>query len=125
LINSIISFGGTAGLSAGSLFVILIINELGIKFTPIATIPGIIMAIVLIKFGPSIFLTRAKTTKEGFLKKIKNLKKTKLILLLLVMFAAYSRDLTFISMLTFMPLYYLMFKVSLNISIIFRFLHWI
>lgn len=106
LINSIISFGGTAGLSAGSLFVILIVNKLGIKFTPIAAIPGIIMSIVLIKFGSSIFLTGTKTNQGSILKKIKTFKKTKLSLLLLVMFAAYSRDLTFISMLTFMPIYF-------------------
>ena len=106
LLNSIISFGGTVGFSVGSLFVILIINKLGLKFTPLAAIPGIIMALVLIKFDSSIFLTETQKVKMSFIRKIKSLKKTKLILLLLVMFAAYSRDLTVLSMLTFMPLYF-------------------
>jgi len=106
LANSIISFGGTVGFSVGSLFVILIINKLGLKFTPLAAIPGIIMALVLMKFDSSIFLTETQKVKISFIRKIKSLKKTKLILLLLVMFAAYSRDLTILSMLTFMPLYF-------------------
>ena len=105
-INSIISFGGTAGFSAGSLFVILIINKLGLKFTPLAAIPGIIMALILMKFDPSIFMSGTKKIEASFIKKIKSLKKTKLILLLLIIFASYSRDLTVLSMLTFMPLYF-------------------
>ncbi|MBE3113846.1 MAG: MFS transporter [Actinobacteria bacterium] len=105
-INSIISFGGTVGFSAGSLFVILIINKLGLKFTPLAAIPGIIMALILMKFDPSIFLTKTQKVKTSFIRKTKSLKKTKLILLLLLMFASYSRDLTVLSMLTFMPLYF-------------------
>ncbi|TET13999.1 MAG: MFS transporter [Actinobacteria bacterium] len=106
LVNSIISFGGAVGFSLGSLFVIFIVSKLGLKFTPLAAIPGIIMALVLIKFDSSIFLTETQKVKISFIRKIKSLKKTKLILLLLVMFAAYSRDLTVLSMLTFMPLYF-------------------
>lgn len=106
LANSIISFGGAVGFSLGSLFVIFIVSKLGLKFTPLAAIPGIIMALVLIKFDSSIFLTETQKVKISFIRKIKSLKKTKLILLLLVMFAAYSRDLTVLSMLTFMPLYF-------------------
>ena len=107
LVNSIISFGGAVGFSLGSLFVIFIVSKLGLKFTPLAAIPGIIMALVLIKFDSSIFLTETQKVKISFIRKIKSLKKTKLILLLLVMFAAYSRDLTVLSMLTFMPLYFI------------------
>lgn len=106
LANSIISFGGAVGFSLGSLFVIFIVSKLGLKFTPLAAIPGIIMALFLIKFDSSIFLTETQKVKISFIRKIKSLKKTKLILLLLVMFAAYSRDLTVLSMLTFMPLYF-------------------
>ncbi len=106
LANSIISFGGAVGFSLGSLFIILIVSKLGLKFTPLAAIPGIITALVLIKFDSSIFLTETQKVKMSFIRKIKSLKKTKLILLLLVMFAAYSRNLTVLSMLTFMPLYF-------------------
>ena len=105
-INSIISFGGTVGFSAGSLFVILIINKLGLKFTPLAAIPGIIMALILMKFDPSIFMSGTKKIEASFTKKIKRLKKAKLGLLLLIIFASYSRDLTVLSMFTFMPLYF-------------------
>ncbi|GAG92376.1 unnamed protein product, partial [marine sediment metagenome] len=45
LANSIISFGGAVGFSLGSLFVIFIVSKLGLKFTPLAAIPGIIMAL--------------------------------------------------------------------------------
>ncbi|MBM3701858.1 MAG: MFS transporter [Actinobacteria bacterium] len=105
-LNSIISFGGTVGFSAGSLFVILIINKLGLKFTPLAAIPGIIMALILMKFDPSIFMSGTKKIEASFTKKIKRLKKAKLGLLLLIIFASYSRDLTVLSMFTFMPLYF-------------------
>jgi FSR family fosmidomycin resistance protein-like MFS transporter len=106
LLNSIISFGGTLGFSVGSLFVILIINKLGLKFTPLAAIPGIIMALVIMKSDPLIFLSGTKKFEAGFIKKIKKLKKAKLGLLLLMIFTSFSRDLTILSMLTFMPLYF-------------------
>ncbi len=106
IINSIISFGGTVGLSAGSLFIISIVEKLGIKFSPVTAIPGIIIFIVLLRFASWIPKTSAKTDQQNFFRKIRSLKKVKLIILLIVTFAAYSRDLTFISMLTFMPLYY-------------------
>jgi len=106
LVNSIISFGGTIGFATGSLFIILIVSKLGLKFTPLAAIPGIIMALILMKFDPSIFMRGTKKIEASFIRKIKSLKKTRLILLLLVMFASYSRDLTVLSMFTFMPLYF-------------------
>lgn len=106
LLNSIISFGGTLGFSVGSLFVILIINKLGLKFTPLAAIPGIIMALVIMKSDPLIFLSGTRKFEAGLIKKIKKLKKAKLSLLLLIIFTSFSRDLTILSMLTFMPLYF-------------------
>ncbi|MCJ7727054.1 MAG: MFS transporter [Actinobacteria bacterium] len=105
-LNSIIAFGGTIGFSAGSLFVILIINKLGLKFTPLAAIPGIIMTLVLLKFPASVFQPGTKNAGVGFIKKLRSLKKTKLVLLFLIAFASYSRDLTVLSMFTFMPLYF-------------------
>ncbi len=105
-LNSIISFGGTIGFSVGSLIVILIVNKLGLKFTPLAAIPGIIMALVIMKSDPLIFLSGTKKFETGFIKKIKKLKKAKLGLLLLIIFTSFSRDLTILSMLTFMPLYF-------------------
>ena len=103
--NSIISFGGTIGFSMGSLFVITIVKNLGLRFTPIAAIPGIIMALFMVKFAPSITIERKKTDFSLF-KKFKNLKKTKLALLSLLLFASYSRDVTLLSLLAFFPLYF-------------------
>ncbi|MFA5014036.1 MAG: MFS transporter [Actinomycetota bacterium] len=102
-LNSIISFGGTIGFSVGSLFIILIINKLGLRFTPLAAIPGIIMALVIMKSNPLILLSGTRKFEAGFIKK---LKKEKLGLLLLIIFTSFSRDLTILSMLTFMPLYF-------------------
>lgn len=104
--NSIISFGGTIGFSAGSLFVVFIIKKLGLNFTPLAAIPGIIMAIVLLKFAPYLHIDKIKKTRTGFVKKLKNIKKPKLALLVLLVFTAYCRDLVIQSMLTFTPLYF-------------------
>ena len=104
--NSIISLGGTIGFSAGSLFVVFIIKKLGLTFTPLAAIPGIIMAIVLLKFAPYLHVDKIKKTQAGFLKRLRKLRKPKLALLALLMFTAYCRDLTIQSLLTFMPLYY-------------------
>ncbi len=106
LLNSIISFGGTIGFSSGSLFIILIINKLGIKYTPLTMIPGVILALVLLRFPPSVFYPGAKNIGAGFIDKIKKLKKTKFILLLLIAFASFSRDVTVLSMFTFIPLYF-------------------
>ncbi len=106
LINSIISFGGTVGFSTGSLFIIWIINKLGLKFTPVAAIPGIIMSLILLKSDPLIFAKGTKKIQSVFIKKIKNMKKAKIGLLSLIIFASFSRDLTVLSMLTFIPLYF-------------------
>ncbi len=53
LMSSIISFSGTVGYSLGSIFIILIIEKIGIHYTPLAMIPGIVMALITIKFLPA------------------------------------------------------------------------
>src|SRR4030043_737350 len=67
LLNSIVAFGGTIGFSVGSLIIILIVNKLGLKFTPLAAIPGIIMALVILKSDPLILQSGAKKFKTGFI----------------------------------------------------------
>ncbi len=103
--NSLISFGGTIGFSVGSLFVIIIVNNLGLRFTPLAAIPGIIMALIMVKFAPAI-ITKRKKTDLSLFKKFRNLKKAKLAMLSLLLFASYSRDVTLLTLLTFLPLYF-------------------
>ncbi len=105
LSNSIVSFGGAFGFSLGSLFVIAIVKNLGLGFTPIAAIPGIIMALIMIKFAPS-YIGERKKSDLGLLKKIRKVKKARIALLSLLIFASYSRDVALLSMTTFIPLYY-------------------
>src|SRR5680860_37434 len=50
--SSIISFGGNFGAAFGSLLIILILKKVGINFTPLAMIPGVVIAIVLLRFAP-------------------------------------------------------------------------
>jgi len=111
--NSLISFGGTIGFSFGSLFIIYIIEKLGMKFTPITAIPGIILALVMVKYAPDINIQPGNSYGTGFWKKLKKVKRSKIFLLALIMFAAYSRDLIGFTLLTFMPLYFTDRGVSL------------
>ncbi|MFC2159921.1 MFS transporter [Actinomycetota bacterium] len=104
--NSLLSFGGTLGFSFGSLFIIYIIEKLGLNFTPIAAIPGIIIALVMVKYAPGINIQARKGPGTGFWNKLKKVKRPKIFLLALIMFAAYSRDLIGFTLLTFMPLYF-------------------
>jgi FSR family fosmidomycin resistance protein-like MFS transporter len=104
--NSLVSFGGTVGFSLGSLFIIYIIEKLGLNFTPIAAIPGIIIALIMVKYAPDINIKARKRLSASFWNKLKKVKRSKIFLLLLIMFAAYSRDLIGFTILTFMPLYF-------------------
>ena len=69
LISSIISFSGTMGYSLGSIFIILIIEKIGIHYTPLAMIPGIVMALITIKFLPAFSLVHTKKVQVIYFKK--------------------------------------------------------
>jgi FSR family fosmidomycin resistance protein-like MFS transporter len=112
--SSIISFAGTFGYSMGSVFVILIIEKLGIHYTPIAMIPGIIMTLVMIKFMPDFYLNKNKKSTIKFFNKIRNLNKIKIILFAIVFITSLGRDLLWLALLTFMPIYFTNLKVSLT-----------
>jgi len=103
--NSIISFGGNFGYSIGSLFVIVIVEKLGLSFTPVAMIPGIIASLILLKLIPAETIKEKPGTKIKF-SKIKKIKKARLIKLFIIFFTSYSRDLLWIVLLTFTPLYF-------------------
>jgi len=77
LANSLVSFGGALGFSFGSVFIIFIIERFGLMFTPLAAIPGLITAAVMMKFAPNI--TTSNTS---------------------------GHEVHFITLLTFMPLYF-------------------
>jgi MFS transporter, FSR family, fosmidomycin resistance protein len=105
LANSVISFGGSLGFSIGSIFIIFIIEKLGMAFTPLASLPGIITAAVVMKYAPEIGMARDHRDSPGFFSKLKKVKSQKLVLLLLVILVAYFRELMNVTLITFMPLY--------------------
>jgi len=106
LSNSLISFAGTFGYAFGSIFIIAVVEKLGAKFSPLTMIPGIIMALVLYKFLKLPPVARPQAGAYGLFKKIKIVDKTKLIKLFLVFIASYSRDLLWIALTSFIPLYF-------------------
>ncbi|MCL4415513.1 MAG: MFS transporter [Actinobacteria bacterium] len=119
--NSIIALGGNIGYSVGSLFFISIIDKIGIKFSPFAMIPGILIAIFLLKsfsvYDKKKKLSRNVSQKTGA--DSTKFIKAKLLHIFLVWLAAFSRDLTWMGLLTFMPLYFTNLKINvINISII-------
>jgi len=122
LANSLISFAGTFGYSIGSLFIILIIEKIGISFTPFAMIPGIIMAIILIKYLPKQSSSKEKSGNIAFFKSLIKVKKIKIGLLAMIIFVSFGRDLLWLTLITFMPLYFTQAGVNLtNIGYIFTF----
>lgn len=104
--NSLISFGGAIGFSFGSVFIIFIIERFGMTYTPIAAIPGIIIAAVMFKFAPDITTINVPGYKASFTDRLKKVKKSKMALLLLVLLVSYCREVMNITLLTFMPLYF-------------------
>ena len=117
--NSIISLGGNAGYAMGSIFFIAIIEKMGIKFSPLAMIPGLLMTLFLIKklkFSEADKVINQNSLK---LKSILKIRKAKLASIFLIWFAAFSRDVLWIALLTFLPLYFTKNNISLfNTSII-------
>jgi FSR family fosmidomycin resistance protein-like MFS transporter len=104
--NSLISFAGTFGYAMGSFFIILIIEKLGINFSPIAMIPGIIAAIFLFKFLNFPEKKSSAVQAKKIFRKIRTIDKYKVIRLAFVFSASYSRDIFWLALLTFMPLYF-------------------
>jgi len=106
--NSIISLGGNAGYALGSLFFILIVARIGINYSPLAMIPGIIVAILLFKIlpahKPKVKTMHAAADTKGNLRF--RLKKEKIFHFFLVWIASFSRDILWVGMITFMPLYF-------------------
>ena len=119
--NSIISLGGNAGYAVGSLFFILIIDKIGIKYSPLAMIPGIIVAILLFKIltaykaGTKNLQSKSRVKVSGKFR----LEKGKILHFFLVWLVSFSRDVLWVGMLTFMPIYFSRHNVDIiHISII-------
>jgi FSR family fosmidomycin resistance protein-like MFS transporter len=119
LYSSIISFGGNFGAAFGSLLIILILKKIGINFTPLAMIPGILIAIVLLKLVPQKQNTTSKSQDLRLFSKIMRMDRRKLFLIFTLIFSVYSLYILWITLINYMPLYFTGFKVSLiNIGII-------
>lgn len=119
--SSIISFGGISGNSLGALLIILVIEKLNIKFTPLTIIPGLITVIILFRLIPRTQENRTGDIKK-FFSRIKKVSKIKWYRLFLIMLATYTLNITWITLLTYMPLYYTAANISLiNIGVILLF----
>ncbi|MCJ7473098.1 MAG: MFS transporter [Actinobacteria bacterium] len=121
--SSLINFGGNFGNAVGSLLIILIFEKAGIEFTPLIMVPGIIMALVLIKYAPRNTGTGGSGNIFKQLGKIKRIKKAKLFLLFNILFIIYSLYIIWITLVNYMPLYFTERNISLinigNILLIF------
>jgi FSR family fosmidomycin resistance protein-like MFS transporter len=106
LSNSLISFSGTVGYAFGSLFIIFVIEKLGISFAPITMIPGIIMAIILFRYIDIPFKPTGAKSSHNFYNKLKKANKYKILQLFFIFTASFARDIVWILMITFMPLYF-------------------
>ena len=104
--NSLVSFGGSLGFSFGSIFIIFIIERFGLAFTPLAAIPGLIVAAFTMRFAPDITFTGSTEHAISFFNRLKKVKRSKIALLIIVLFLSYSRELMTITLITFLPLYY-------------------
>lgn len=103
--NSIVSFGGSIGFSVGSVFIILIIEKLGINFTPLAAVPGILTAAAILRFSPSVDIPVKRDSLQDFLSRLKKVKRQRIYLFVLVVMVAYFRELMSFTLITYMPLY--------------------
>jgi len=108
LSNALISFSGTFGYAIGSFFIILIIEKLGLKFSPITMIPGVITAIILYKYLklPNPSIKKYQKEKNSIYQKILLLNKIKVFKFSLIFAASYTRDILWIALTTLMPLYF-------------------
>lgn len=117
--NSLISLGGNAGYAMGSIFFITIIEKIGIKFSPLAMIPGLLMTLFLSKKLNLSENDQKKAQNSLKLKSLFKIRKAKLASIFLVWIAAFSRDVLWVSLLTFLPLYFTRNNISLfNTSVI-------
>jgi len=121
--SSLINFGGNFGNAVGSLLIILIFEKAGIEFTPLIMIPGILMALVLVKYAPR---NTGKGGSGNIFKqfgKIRNINRAKLFLLFNILFIIYSLYIIWITLVSYMPLYFTERNISLinigNILLIF------
>ncbi len=117
--TALISFGGNFGVAFGSLLVILILKKIGINYTPLTMIPGIAIAFILLRYVPSKQNINSSINSHDFFTRLKKASPKKLYLIANLVFTVYSLFIVWISLNTYMPLYFTEAKVTLiNIGVI-------
>ena len=111
--SSLINLGGILGNSLGSLIMIFILEKIGIQYTPLAMVPGIIMAAVLLRYAPGNLETGGLSGVSFLLNRVKKANRSKLSLLLVIIFMIYTLYIIWITLVNYIPLYYTEKNVSL------------
>ncbi|MES0341695.1 MAG: MFS transporter [Candidatus Humimicrobiaceae bacterium] len=112
--SSLINFGGNFGNAVGSLLIILIFEKAGIEFTPLIMIPGILMALVLIKYAPRNTGSRGPSKSfTQYFRSFRKINRAKLYLLFNILFIIYSLYIIWITLVNYMPLYFIERNISL------------
>ena len=121
--SSLINMGGNMGNAVGSLIVILVLEKLGIEYTPLIMIPGILTALVLLRFAPGKDQMGERPKLDLSWNRLRNVNRNKLSMLAIIMFMIYSLYIIWITVISYMPLYYTEKDVSLinigNILLVF------
>ncbi len=117
--TALISFGGNAGSAFGSLLVILILKKIGMNYTPLAMIPGIVIALILLRYIPLKQNISSSIKNDSFFKRLKKASIKKLYLIATIIFTVYSLFIVWTSLISYMPLYFTEANVTLiNIGVI-------
>jgi len=117
--TALISFGGNVGSASGSLLVILILKKIGINYTPLAMIPGIAIAFIVLRYVPLKQNNNSPIKNNGFFTRLKKTGIKKLYLISTLIFTVYSLFIVWTSINSYIPLYFTKVNVSLiNIGII-------
>jgi FSR family fosmidomycin resistance protein-like MFS transporter len=111
--SSLINLGGNLGNAVGSLVVILVLEKLGIEYTPLIMIPGIITALVLLRYAPGSDQIGKRPRTDLSWNRLRNVNRNKLSMLAIIMFMIYSLYIIWITVVSYMPLYYTEKNVSL------------
>jgi len=117
--TALINFGGNFGVAFGSLLVILILKKIGVNYTPLTMIPGIAIAVILLRYVPLKQNADLSIKNLHFFTRLKKANLKKLYLIANLIFTVYSLFIVWVSLNTFMPLYFTEAKVTLiNVGVI-------
>lgn len=111
--SSIINFGGNLGCASGILIIILIAEKINIKITPVTMIPGLIVAAILFKLTFNNKAYKCLASKDSPFLKAKKIKKEKIGLLALILLASFTLAIIWITISTYMTIYFIDKGVSL------------